>query len=152
MKIPKSKYAFIDGSYNPDTKTYGYGGFLVDWWGIRHILQGSGNDPELAKLRNVAGEIMGAKAAIQLATDLGLRSLVIFYDYDGIAKWPTKQWKCKNKHTARYARFVKDMVIRMKIDITFCHVKSHIGIEGNEIADRLAREAVGLSAIRRKRS
>ena len=45
-------YAFVDGSYNSATQVYGYGGFLMDH-GERYVLQGHGDDPEMASMRNV---------------------------------------------------------------------------------------------------
>ena len=64
-------YAFVDGSYNSATQVYGYGGFLMDH-GERYVLQGHGDDPEMASMRNVAGEILGAMAAVKLAVEKGL--------------------------------------------------------------------------------
>ena len=145
FNIPKRNYAFVDGSYNAATHTYGYGGFLVDAIGIKHILKGSGNDPSLAKMRNVAGEIKGAEAAIKLASNLGLKKLSIFYDYEGVAKWITGEWKCKNKHTTEYRKIVIDILLKAGLCVVFHHVRGHSGIPGNEEADRLAKEAVGLS-------
>lgn len=143
LKIPKKNYAFIDGSYNPKTKVYGCGGFLVDQFGKKHIIQGSGTDPEKAKMRNVAGEILGAKMVIMKALRLGMEKLTIFYDYDGIANWPTGKWKCKKHETEMYARFVNS-AISVGLKLYFQHVKGHTGILENEEADRLAKEAVGI--------
>jgi ribonuclease HI len=143
-KLPKTNYAFVDGSFNPTTKEYGYGGYLVDAIGVQHILQGKGNDPEMAKMRNVAGEILGAKAAVDKAQELGLKSLTIFYDYEGIAAWVLGRWQCKNKHTAGYKKYILDSIIKAGMHLSFTHVKGHTGIAGNEEADRLAKLAVGL--------
>jgi ribonuclease HI len=94
----------------------------------------------MAKMRNVAGEILGASSAIARAMVLGMECLTIFYDYEGIANWPTGKWKCKNGHTKKYAKFVNEA----KIQIDFQHVKGHSGILENEEVDRLAKEAVGI--------
>ncbi len=49
-------YAFVDGSYNAPKKIYGYGGFLMHG-GVKEVLQGAGEDAEMASMRNVAGEV-----------------------------------------------------------------------------------------------
>lgn len=133
-------YAFVDGSFNPETFEYGYGGFLVSR-GEKYVLQGS-DFGELSSMRNVAGEIEGAMAAIVKAQELGITDLTIFYDYQGIAAWADGAWKTNKEGTKKYRDFVKKA--REDMRIRFVKVAAHTGIEGNEKADRLAKEAVGL--------
>lgn len=134
-------YAYVDGSYNPTTKVYGYGGFLsVN--GKEYILQGSDNNEGMASMRNVAGEIQGAIAAVDKAIRFGLDKLTIYYDYKGIEKWAKLKWKANNPYTKAYQDYM--LSASFMLDIEFVHVKGHSGIEGNERADRLAKEAVGL--------
>ncbi len=135
-------YAFVDGSYNIATGVYGYGGFLVSD-GEKHILQGAGNEDEMASMRNVAGEILGSMAAVEKALELGLKELVIYYDYMGIEMWATGDWKRNKTGTVAYYEFMQK--VKGQISITFQKVKGHSGIEGNEEADQLAKDAVGIS-------
>lgn len=132
-------YAFTDGSYNTATGVYGYGGFLV-MDGIRYELFGSGDEPEAAKSRNVSGEVMGAMAAVDKAKELGLKTLTLYYDYEGIAKWARGEWKTNKELTKEYAAYMQ----QSDITVQFVHVKAHTGIPGNEEADRLAKKAVGI--------
>lgn len=143
MKKPTRNYAFIDGSFNPATKVYGCGGFLIDQIGKRHLIQGCGNDQNMAKMRNVAGEILGARKAIKLAQKLDMEKLTIFHDYEGIAAWPLGKWRCKKKETQKYAMMVWE-AIDAGLKIYFKHVKGHSGNWGNDEADQLAKIAVGL--------
>ena len=136
-----SCYAFVDGSYNKVTKVYGYGGFLVHD-GKKEILQGSGSDAEMASMHNVAGEILGSTAAIQKAIALGIPEIKIYYDYMGIEKWATGGWKRNKKGTIAYYDFIQSVKDQIKIE--FVKVKGHSGVEGNEEADRLAKEAAGI--------
>ncbi len=141
LDTKEKAYAFVDGSYNVVTSVYGYGGFLVAD-GEKYILQGSGDEEEMASMRNVAGEILGSMAAVKKTLELGLKELVIYYDYMGIEMWATGAWKRNKAGTIAYYEFMQG--VKNQISITFEKVKGHSGIEGNEEADRLAKEAVGV--------
>lgn len=134
-------YAYVDGSFNQYTGTFGYGGFLIHG-DHKYILQGNGRDNDLASMRNVAGEIFGSVAAVRQAMELGLKELVIYYDYEGIRAWAEGTWKANKEGTIAYRDFIQSA--KKEINLRFIHVKGHSGVEGNEEADILAKEAVGL--------
>lgn len=135
-------YAFVDGSFNIKTNVYGFGGFLMHE-GTKHVLSGSGNDPEKAKQRQIIGEIEGAMAAVTLACKLGIKELTLYYDYFGIENWVTGAWNAGNPETKAYRDFMRDKISN-GLAIKFVHTEAHTGIEGNEEADTRAKQAVGL--------
>ncbi len=142
IKRPKEKtYAFVDGSFREDTKEYGYGGFLIHE-GQKYILQGKGNDPDMASMRNVSGEVLGSMAAIQKALELGIDELTIYYDYMGIEMWATGAWKRNKPGTIAYFDYIQK--VKALINLNFVKVKGHSGVDGNEEADHLAKESIGL--------
>lgn len=140
-QVKSDVFAFVDGSYNGVTGVYGYGGFLMAY-GEKHLLQGADSDEEMASMRNVAGEICGSMAAVEKAIELKLTHLDIYYDYSGIEMWATGAWKRNKTGTIAYHEYMQS--VKDKIDIQFIKVKGHSGIDGNEEADKLAKQAVGL--------
>lgn len=139
--VMPENYAFVDGSYNAAKKIYGYGGFLMHG-GSKEVLQGAGEDAEMASMRNVAGEVLGSMAAVEKALELGLPELTIYYDYMGIEMWADGSWKRNKKGTTAYHDYIAS--VRDRITLHFVKVRGHSGVAGNEEADRLAKEAVGI--------
>lgn len=139
--------AYVDGSYNVKTGQFGYGVVLftdaVLSDGSPEIIKLSKGfyEPELAEMRNIAGEIMGAGQAMKSAAARNIPELVIYHDYEGIGKWCTGEWKAKKKWTKKYRDFYNEMSKNMKI--SFIKVDAHSGNLYNDMADRLAKDAVG---------
>ncbi|MBE6021828.1 MAG: hypothetical protein E7231_01185 [Cellulosilyticum sp.] len=131
--------AYVDGSFNQNTNTYGYG--LVMMVGLdTYEYYGANNNSEVAKIRNVAGELLGAMTSVQKAKSFGCNSLIICYDYEGIEKWVTGAWKANNEFTQKYKAFMQGCGLKIR----FKKVKAHSGECFNEQADRLAKKAVGV--------
>ncbi len=132
--------AYVDGSYEHSERRYGFGCVFLLPDGRILTENGSGNQPESAALRNVTGEMLGAMYAVTYALKNDFRQLEICYDYEGIEKWVTGAWKCKNPLTQKYAASMRAW--GQKIVITFTKVAAHSNVYYNEMADQLAKEAV----------
>lgn len=131
--------AYVDGSYDSSTDRYS---------GAAVILLGDGDIVELSKackddsskLRNVAGELLGAELAIEYCKEHGISKLAIHHDYEGIGAWADDAWKAKLPETKAYRNYVFDS--REMLDIKFIKVKGHSGDEYNNRADCLAGKAL----------
>jgi len=99
---------------------------------------GVGQDVDAQKMRNVAGEVAAAMAAVRWAEASGIEEYHLFYDYSGVGNWVTKKWKAKNSFTQRYASWMRE---HLSEQATLCKVEGHTGIKGNEEADKLAKYA-----------
>lgn len=133
--------AYVDGSFDLATFRYSYGVAIIDEDKEIH-LSGTGDDPEMAKMRNVAGEIMGAMAAMQYAKNHGLEEIMIVHDYSGLSEWCLKNWKCNLDGTRNFVKFYDE--VSKSVKIRFQKVKGHSGDKYNDLVDALAKKALGI--------
>lgn len=133
--------AYVDGSYNVATKEYSYGAVIFAGE-KKECFSEKFNDPELATMRNVAGELEGSMKAMRYAVEAGAKELDIFYDYEGIEKWCTGAWKTNKDGTKAYKAFYEQ--ISHKVKVSFHKVKGHSGDRYNDEADVLAKAALGI--------
>ena len=142
-KYSTSKIAisFVDGSFYEPSNRYSFGGLLI-YNGTTEEFSDSGNDENLVSMRNVAGEILGATRAMELALEKNIEELNIFYDYEGIEKWCTGAWKTNKEGTKNYKKYYDS--IKDKLKVNFIKVKGHTGVELNERVDQLAKAALDL--------
>ena len=132
---------YVDGSYHVGTKEFSYGMVvLID--GKEKKFSQKMTDPELAQMRNVAGEIKGSEAAMQYALDHRITSIIIYHYYHGIASWCNWDWKANKPGTIAYRDFYQKA--KEKVHIEFRKVKGHSNDKYNEMVDELAKEALGI--------
>ncbi|WMM25315.1 ribonuclease H family protein [Tissierella sp. MB52-C2] len=131
--------AYVDGSFDIKHFTYSYGVVLITNDG-KETYSGRDNNKELAEMRNVSGEIKGAMVAMELAIEKGKDTLYLHFDYTGIEQWAIGSWKTNKDGTKAYKNFYDS--IKNKLKVVFIKVKAHSGIEYNEEADKLAKEAI----------
>ena len=133
--------AYVDGSYKKDTLEYGYGVVLILKDDIIELF-GKGEDPEVAKSRNVTGELFGSIRAISEAIKLRKKKIIVFHDYQGISSWANGEWKCNLPLTIGYRDKIKEF--RKEIEILFVKVKAHSNDKYNDLADHLAKKSLGI--------
>lgn len=133
---------YVDGSFAVDKGNYSYGLVAVKDGEIIYEDKGLGNDKDAIPLRNVSGEVLGAKMAIEYAIENGFKEVTIAYDYNGIECWALGTWKRNNRITSEYNEFMQDKM--KKIKVKFKKIKGHSGNKYNDLADKLAKQALGI--------
>lgn len=133
--------AYVDGSFKEDTNEYSFGVVLLVDGQESHFKKSFPSD-ELSSMRNVAGEIKGAGFIILYCLNRGINKLTIYHDYEGISKWYQNEWKANLYGTKKYQEFANE--VKDQIDVKFVKVKSHSNDYYNDLADKLAKEALGI--------
>lgn len=139
-----SVISYVDGSYNIHNGDYGYGICMLENDNIIFKCCGVGNDEEAKTMRQVMGELEGALKSVKYAKECNIKEICICYDYLGIEKWATNEWKANKKHTKEYKKIMMELY-ESGIDIYFYKVKAHSGVKYNEIADKLAKQGANLN-------
>lgn len=133
--------AYVDGSYNISSQKFGYGIVLIS--NRDEIkLKKSFYDETLSNQRNVAGEVYGSMKAIEYAIQNNISKIYIHFDYMGIKSWAEGEWKTNIPLTKEYKKFIDEA--KNYIEIIFIKVKAHSNDKYNDMADKLAKEAVGI--------
>ncbi len=139
---PEGPIAYVDGSFDATTNRYSYGAVIFD--GDKEIhLSGVGDDPEMASMRNVAGEIIGSQAAMEYALAAGMKEISIYHDYNGLAAWCIGGWKTNKEGTKAYKE--KYLEVSQTVKINFVKVKGHSNVFYNDVVDALAKQALGIT-------
>jgi len=132
---------YVDGSFINGSTGYG----VVVLKNGKVIAELSGSVPELAVdgSRQVAGELLAVKEALKWCEQRSINEVLIYYDYYGIEKWATRQWKANRPLTIEYARRVGESPIK----IHWRKVNSHSGDRWNDRADVLAKQGAAAQQI-----
>lgn len=135
--------AYVDGSYDPKNKSYGFGVvFMCD--GNIEKFYGGGEEKELVKMGCGAGELLACMEAIKYAADLSLPKITIIYDSQLI---PWAYHGCGGKMLTQAAgQYMYDIREKMEIEVKSIEGLSHESGEdpGIALADKLARKGAGI--------
>lgn len=134
--------AYVDGSFSLEKGNYSYGMVCIDNGEVVHKDKGVGDNPDAIALRNVSGEVDGAMKAVEFAQSKNYSKVTIVFDYQGIESWALGTWKRNNIITQNYNKYMTEKMKELKI--IFKKVKGHSGDKYNDIADALAKEALGI--------
>lgn len=126
--------AFVDGSFNTETKTIGFGAVILK--NGETLARLSGKVEKFPESAQIAGELSATMRVIKWCKRNKVAEIDIFYDYQGIKKWATREWKPRKGIAIMYANFMGTS----PVNIHWHKVKSHTGVHWNEVADELAKK------------
>ncbi len=148
---PERLLAYVDGSYDDSIKKYAFGCVFLLPDGRIFTEFGNGDNPQSLAQRNVTGEMLGAMYAVRFAILNGFSEIEIRYDYQGIEKWVTGEWRSRTELTGKYAQAMRQW--GKQIAMYFTKVAAHTNVTYNELADKMAKrgltEGNGVPKVRR---
>lgn len=133
--------AYVDGSFNVKTSEFSFGA-VIFLEGEELCFSEKFSEPELAAMRNVAGEIKGSEFVLKYCAEKKIPAVEIYHDYEGIAAWAEGRWKTNKAGTIAYKKLFDE--ISSRVLVKFVKVKGHSGDKYNDMADRLAKDALGI--------
>jgi ribonuclease HI len=141
---------FCDGACEPNPGNAGSGmavyrqGELAQLWYGLHNPRGTNNTAELSALHRA---LLLAEAEIDTGRTVAVRS-DSSYGLNAISKWAAG-WEKRGWRRAggeimnlELIQAIYAVYCRIESQVQLRHVKAHVGIEGNELADRMAMYAV----------
>ena len=132
-QLKDTPYAYISGYFNHMTQYYGYDGYIY-YNDKKYIIQGYDNNYKYMEMKNIAGQILGCKAAIEKAIELGIKNIDYIYDYEGIKMWATGKWKRNKYGTIEFYEYIQS--IKSKININFIKNDKHNNNFSNDIDNK----------------
>ncbi len=141
---------YTDGSFIAKENRFGLGFLIPDLnlvkqglpcenlqpFGYTIDIRNLGND--FIKSRNILGEVLASMIAIQKVKKANPQcEVIVNYDYSGVEKWITGEWKANNDLSQMYVVWFNWNNLRDTVK--FNHTKAHTNDAGNNLADMYAR-------------
>nr|KAF7430018.1 hypothetical protein H0235_006416 [Vespula pensylvanica] len=148
--IGKEDYVdvYTDGACSSNGRRGAQAGIGV-WFGDNHPLNVS--KPVVGRATNNMAEIQAVTVAARQAKKAGIMKLKINTDSkflincitNWMPKWKRNGWKTATDKPVINKTELLEMEAALKsIDVKWNHVNGHVGIYGNEMADKLARQGI----------
>lgn len=132
--------AYVDGSFDELSKSYSFGVVII-YENNEYLLSGIRSDAAKAKYCNIAGEMESVMETIRWAKTHNVKELKIVYDCKAIEEIAKDFGKARGTAALAYKKFYES--VKDDLTIRFSEVRSHSGNQLNDVADALARKALG---------
>lgn len=134
-KPPEGLRIYVDGSYLQGFAFSGWSFVAVE--GGAELARANGLTDLPAESRNIDGELKASLEAMKWLKAHG-KSGVICHDYEGVARFAKGEWTAKSSVAKRYVEAAK----KVGAKVAFEKVAAHTGQKWNELADKLAKQAI----------
>ncbi|MGG5318558.1 viroplasmin family protein [Enterococcus sp. AZ072] len=129
---------YVDGSYFPHRKRYSSSVVICE----KSSTIATFAKAEVSKKNNIDGEVEALLFALKLVIGLyEFKEFILVYDFDDLEKVARNQMKIRGVTTAVQEQIVEN-IDTYELNIHFLNVKSHNGIIGNIVADKIARNII----------
>lgn len=140
----KNKYdfiAFVDGSYDKVSKTYGSGVVVLNLKNNEYKLYSCAGYDKWNQW-NIVGELEATKLALKIAKEeYNSKNIAIYHDLKNISLWASGEWQAKNQYTQEYVKIIERF--SNELNICFIKVKAHSNESiYNDLADETAKKAI----------
>ena len=125
---------YVDGSEM--NSSVGYGAVVLRDGDVVEELHGTVPDSLVQGTRQIAGELFAVIKAIEWCQENSVSEVTLCYDYTGIERWVSGDWKAKHPLTQNYASLIRNSGIKVK----WRKIDSHTGDIWNDRADELAKK------------
>lgn len=141
-KVRNELEIYVDGSYDFEHKICGSGIVVLKDGTVIRRKQRAYTSKKKSEYQNNAGEILSAMMAIDYAIGFKAKKLKLYYDCESIEKWSqiTDFRKLKSIRMEYYKKII--LAQKNNIDIQFIKVTAHSNNTYNNMADRLAKDAI----------
>ena len=123
-------HIYVDGSHKDGKVSAAY--ILYQHGKEVHRFGGPVKD---TSMNNVGGELAAVLMGLTHCKKNNIFNICVHYDYIGIEKFYTGEWKAKESLTQKYVEMSKEF---KDLNITWIHVPGHTGDKGNEEVDKYA--------------
>ena len=133
--------AFVDGSYDKNTKTYGSGIVVLDLENNDSKCYAHAGFDKWDQW-NIVEELEATKKALEIAKkEYKSKNVAIYHDLKNISLWASGEWQAKNDYTKDYVKTIEEF--SEEINICFVKVKAHsTESKFNDLADETAKRAI----------
>ncbi|EGT3850356.1 ribonuclease H family protein [Clostridioides difficile] len=130
--------AYISGSYSEKLNKYGSGVAICRPNGMVYEEWDNGENRTALLLKDIAGEIKAAIIAMREIKEMGVKKLIIVYNFEGISNLINKSRKAENETEKTYVNYYEEN-IKNYVDVDFKHIDNCFNDAMHGLAKYLAK-------------